>query len=215
MGKGVKRIQIYNMMIINRKVSHKAFALYVLLKEKAFNKNQVRIRPEKITSTLGWDDNRTLKKHLEVLYQNHIVDSHIDKVFYYKPIEMKLIELHGEAFTQLDIYTIEKIRNATREVLVEEKDGSTNKVNLYAFGIRYFYYLEKNYNKHYNRAFPSYSKISKDLGFGRSYISTLNDIFMRNNLVEVISGGWREEETETAIRVKREVNSYVPKCNRK
>ncbi|WFD09039.1 hypothetical protein [Tepidibacter hydrothermalis] len=211
--KKIKKIQVPNSLILDKRISHNAFALYVILKNFSFNDN-VNIYPTKLLKAIEWKDMRTLKKYLEILNDLKYINMITSKIVKYECIKLTIRGVEND-FTQVDINTMYKIIECTLRVPIKGNDNEIEVKNLKEMALRLFYYYEKNYNTLLGKAFPSYRKTSEELCIGKSYISALNDIFNKNDIVKVKKGNWVETEYEDGVILPRRMcNEYIPICSR-
>lgn len=208
--KKIRRIQVPNSLIVDRDFSHYAFALYIELKIKSYN-DKVNIYPMSLKEGLGWTDNRTLKKHFKELYDNNLVDIEIQRIVNTKPIECNITPIGDDKFTQVDVHTIQKIKDCTNSIIMK---GKKKPQNLTEMGLRLFYYYEKNYNEAYGKAFPTYENINEDTKIHPSYIKALNTVFHENGIVSVELGQYYSQELDDTIVTRRAGNTYIPICIR-
>lgn len=205
--KKIRRIQIPNKIIIDRAFPHNAFGLYVELKMRAFN-NKVEVMPMKLKETLGWKDNRKLKKYLKTLYNFGLIDKQVDRINNYKLLNISLTSIGEEYFTQVDVNTIRKIKESVRSVKLLRKGKPKD---VHEIALRLFYYYEKNYNRDFGKAYPTYEQINKDTRIHSDYIMSINEEFHKNGLVIVRTGEWYKDDN---LEMKRKGNQYIPICQR-
>ena len=209
--KKIRRIQVPSHLIVDRNFSHEAFALYVELKRSSFN-NNVNTYPIKIKNNIGWIDNRRLKKYLKTLYDYGLINEEIDRIVNHKPLSLSIKDIvSGESFTQVDVNTLDKIKECTKSV---EITGKKLPQNVYEIALRLFYYYEKNYNEDFGRAFPTYEQINTDTKIHNTYIKAINTVFDINDIVKVRVGGYYSKEIDNELMIQRTGNQYIPLCIR-
>lgn len=209
--KKIRRIQVPNHLIVNRDFPHDAFALYVELKRSSFN-NKANVYPIQLKNKIGWTDNRKLKRYLKILYDYSLIDQEIDRISNHKPITLLIKDIAcGEEFTQVDVLTLDRIKECANTVKIT---GKSELQNVYEIALRLFYYYEKNYNEDYGRAFPTYEQINKDTKIHHTYIKAINTIFDENDIVRVRLGEYYTKEIDHETVIQRAGNQYIPMCIR-
>lgn len=213
MGKRVQRVQIHNSLIVDAEIPQPAFALFIELKMKSYEDVAELYLPI-LMQKLGWKDKRTLKKNVDILMEKGYITNKVGRLVATKPVRFELKPIgDGEAFTQVDIYTLKKIRSATRDKI--EVGGVKGLTDVYDRALRLFYYYEKNYNPNYGKAFTPYEMITKETKIHSTYIKAINDLFIKNKLVAIMGGTWYEKEIEDGLFIpQKSCNEYIPICNR-
>lgn len=213
----VKRIQVPNKYIDNKKFHFNAFYLYVNLKMICVN-NHVKIYSKKLLDNLGWSLN-TFKKYLKILKQEGLVTYNFESLPIHKPIELDISPIVSKPktkedyFTQVDINTIQRILFYAKETKFKKYD-KVSKKNIKIVkdekekALKLFYVYEMYYNESIGVSFPSYETIKEATGYNNTYIKAINTMFNKNDLVSVMIGD-RNKETN-----QREKNNYIPICNR-
>lgn len=193
-----KAICIPNDLIRNKDVSHRAFFLYVLMQIES-NGSVWEASGEDILNLVGWHDIRALNKELEVLKDLGLIN--YDSKVTNKKMLIFSIYNPTSHFTLIDKLTVLKINEICADI---------NTKDCRCIGVRYFYYLEMNYNIKHKKSYPTYDQISEDTGINKHYIRSLNVKLTNANLLIVTEGGWFIKYGE--IRKKR--NNYQPILNR-
>jgi hypothetical protein len=214
----IKRIQVPNKYINNKKFHFNAFYLYVILKMVCVD-NHVHIYSKKLLDKLGWTK-YNLKKYLDILKQEKLITYDFDSLPYNKPLEIEILPIVQRAktkedyFTQVDTRTIEKIITYGKEVryyIKGEKEIKDEKEK----ALKLFYVYEMFYNDNYGKSFISYQGIYEATGYNNACIKSINNMFHRKDIVNVMLGDWYEQENEEDELISlRERNNYVPNCIR-
>lgn len=205
----IKRIQITHEILVNRQIPHEAIYLLIHIKNKASN-NHVRIYSSKLINELNWKDTRTLKKYLNILYDIGEIDTQYKTLPKHKPLEFNINPI-GKHFTQVDIDTINKIKELCQETPLIVK-GKETILNLQEMSLRLFYLYEKYYNKQKGKAYPEYKQIVQDTGMSSKHIKVINDWLELNGILEIEHGEYYVNEDEETRKGR---NQYIPICNRK
>lgn len=207
--KHIRRIQVPNILIVNRKLSHSVLELYVELALRTTKGDVSRLLVYELKQ-MGWKDNRTIKRNIEILYNLSLINKKIDRLPNNKSLDIKLIK--PTSFTQVDVHTIQLIRKYSQEVKIKHQKPNAR---IFGTALRLFYYYEKNYNYNYGYAFPTYEDIKKDTGLHSSYIKGLNDMFQEKGLVDIKIGEQFIIVNKNGSReIRKKTNIYIPKCNR-
>lgn len=211
MTKQISRTQVPNSLIIDWNISHEEFLLYTILKLHLITKEKiVTIIGRDLKSALGWKDTRTLKKYLLSLDKKGCI-----KILNNFRVNSKCriyVECYeDEPFTQVATHKVHKILHGAQSV---QHRGEIR--DMRAPCIRLFYYYEKNYNYDLEKSFPSYEKISEDLGMDSSYISSLNSHLEKKGEIRIEKGRYYSTKDGKGNQiVRRHVNNYFPNSRRK
>jgi hypothetical protein len=208
-----KRIQVPNELLTNKAMKHEIIYLYIILKSICV-KNKVNIYSDNLLKKLNWKDIRTLKKYLQLLYNIKYIDTNYDKMPKHKPLSFNLLNNTRKNYTQVDIDTIHKVIDVSKEVPLQVKKNITI-LNLQEMALRLFYIYEMYYNVYEEKAFPEYADITSNTGISSKYIVAINRVFEQKKIVKIKHGEWYETNDENDNVVKRKSrNEYKPKCNR-
>jgi hypothetical protein len=216
----VKRIQVPNKYIDNKKFHFNAFYLYVNLKMICVD-NHVKIYSKKLLEKLDWTK-YSLKVYLNVLIQENLILFDFNDLPIHNPIELNIEPINTnpakkeDYFTQVDVETIKKIFESARKVKYKTKDGKTELKDEKEKALKLFYLYEMYYNENYNKSFINYDGIYNATGYKNNTIKNINNMFHKNHLVDVMLGDWYEKEIDEDVYTPtRERNNYIPNCNRK
>lgn len=184
-----------NDIIKNKRISHRAFYLYITLQQSAIS---FEATGQELLDLVGWKDIRALTKEMESLKINGLV-VYKEKITNKRKQRYDL-SLPMTHYTILEGSTLDKVLKACANVefgerIMEMKDA----------GIRLYYYLEMNYNEKLKKSFPSYKQINKDTGLHETYISAIIKTLEKEKIITVHRSGWNLKYRE--IRKKR--NNYT------
>lgn len=218
--KGIYNLQIPNEIITDRVLKHEGTFLYVIIKSMSSNKGNSDIYKHKsdysnaVFSRTGWRSFKTFKKYLRLLEGRGYIKVKTDITKLRRSTELE-IELYRpeKNFTGVDVDTLNVLYEIGQKVSMKNKQGNFKEFDLREMVIKYYYYLEKNYNSNYGYSFPKYEDISKVLGISEKYIKPLNDLLEENGLLEVLHG--KKYFDEFAGVYKCTNNMYQPLCKGK
>ncbi|MGA3598600.1 hypothetical protein [Lysinibacillus agricola] len=168
-------IQIPNSIIKNKNISVNAFAVYVYLKCKSFrerdDKIHLKLDHKEMRVELGMKkDNRPLIAAFQNLYQNGLIKEEVLKMPIHSPLNITLLKIEHEPFTQLPIELIGKIPI------------------IKSYGLKLLYYYESFINrKQFLRqfAFPCFETIQEDTGLNHNTINKYNKLLVENKLLKI------------------------------
>ena len=166
-------IQIPKVVVHNRKINGKAFAVYYYLKYISFrkwgDKTKLEINHLEMKYKLGIKDNRVIVAALKVLFENRLIEEEIRSMPIHSLLKITLSKVDDDKFVQLPIQLLDKIPSI--------------KPN----GLRLIYYYESFINRRTSKnfSFPSFEKISEDTGLNHNTIIKYNNILKKNKLIKI------------------------------
>jgi predicted transcriptional regulator len=213
----------------SQKISCMTFLVYVGLKlgsiDDYFNKELG------VLSDTLYISRKVIISHIKILEKLGYIKCKFDKFPKHKPLEIESKPIKTN-YTILDRQTIYKIIELTKGVQIEiykshkiigedklnqmpNKKNENERIiktikknvvtNLVDKGIRYFYILGKNYQKEKNRTFPTYNDIAKNGAISKNYITILNEIFEKNNLMKIE----KSKSYLCSSGIKKNRNKYI------
>jgi hypothetical protein len=191
----LKSILVSNEIIKNKRISHRAFYLYILLQKSGMD---FELTGQELLELMGWKDIRSLVKEMESLKGNGLV-YYKGKITNKKKLKY-VVHIPQSHYTILEGDTLNKVLNACirvefRDKLMDFRDS----------GVRLYYYLEMNYNEKLKKSFPSFKQIRSDTGLDETYINAIIKALEKEKIITVHRSGWNLKYHE--IRKKR--NNYI------
>lgn len=165
-------IQIPNSVIKNRDITVNAFGLYVYLKRESFKKrdSKLQLDHKRVRHELGMKDNRPLIAAFQNLHSQGLIGEEILKMPIHSPLNITLLEIALEPFTQLPIELLDKVNT------------------IKPYGLRLLYYYESFINrKQILRlfAFPCFETIKNDIGISHNAIIKYNNVLVKNKMLKI------------------------------
>jgi hypothetical protein len=217
--KNDRMIKIENSIVEDSNLSNRAFYLYVYIKIMSKGQNFVNTTSTDILNILKWKTKKTLKQHLNELYEIGLIEGNIFTFPTNKPINIILLEDKVlKNFTQINIKTIMKIQEITEQTPIKiysaEKDIecedingvyiTKQHVNLKESAIRLYFLYERYYNRKFQtKTKLTYEQIQQKISISNKFIKSINNILYENKLL-FVDIGYKN------INNKRSVNGYEP-----
>jgi hypothetical protein len=217
-------IAIPNNMIRNHNITCKTFVLLLTIKRKCVYSNQKIFYAQELMDELHINDTRTLKKHINILFDNNIINTKYKEIRRNELLNFELEEdINEEGFTMVSTDIIDKIKSCTEKIVfitkshkTKQKDSRYEYKDLYDAGIRFYYYIKFKFYVDKGYARMNYEEIEKDIRISAKTIRALNIEFNRNGIVEVIEGEWRMRDVNNSgVEIKcKDRNTYIPICEK-
>ena len=165
-------IQIPNSVIKNRDITVNAFGLYVYLKRESFKErdSKLQLNHKRVRHELGMKDNRPLIAAFQNLHSQGLIKEEILKMPIHSPLNITLLEIALEPFTQLPIELLDKVNT------------------IKPYGLRLIYYYESFINrKQILRlfAYPCFETIKNDTGISYNAIIKYNNVLVKNKMLKI------------------------------
>jgi hypothetical protein len=206
----ISYIQVPNSLICNKEIKSQAVYLYIILKMSCNKSNTVTISKNKLLAKLEWNDNRTLKTHMEQLKTNNYIQYDFTSLPINKTMTINIRKLNtanknkSDYFTQIDRDTIHKVFDVAQKTPIKIKKDTTY-ADLKDKSIRLIYLYEKCYNKEYGYAWISYREIQAQTGISNKYIKSINTHLKKHKILNVTIGNKYENNEGKEVR---ERNKY-------
>lgn len=197
------KIRVNNTILTDVGLTHKAFYLYVVIKQLAQKNKTLYVYKEELMDALYWKKNSTLKSYLLELKNCKIIKYSFNDLPKNKPLKIEILTNEVDNYTQVDTETIDRIKIHTKSIVLDDKVS-----DLKELAIRLFYVYEKYYNKKEGYARPPYKIIKDCIKTTDRYIKILNTVFAENNIVQIRIG---KKYDNSNMRMN---NTYIPMCNR-
>ncbi|HEY5588870.1 MAG TPA: hypothetical protein VIK86_07945 [Candidatus Paceibacterota bacterium] len=173
------------------KVKPNTTYLYMMLKTYNTKTNIVSIRQKALLKKLKWNDNRTLKKHLQELKSMQLIEYDFTELPIHSDLQIKFTPTESY-YKTLTIHMINKIQESCT-INIEQT-------------IRLFMYYYLKVNNEWGYAWVSYDDINQYARIRKSYIKSLNDEMQKNKLIEIDLGEWYENAYEDVIKERNKYN---------
>lgn len=154
-------------------IDEKSFAVYVFLLYKKFKSynDVLYVDHNALKTIMKFKDNRTLKKCFNVLYEQGLIKSPVEKFPINKYLEIELVHpFHEKRFTQLPVNLLRRI----------------NEVEYTGFRLMFYYesYINrKDIKKDF--CYPSYIAICEDLKIKNDKLSKYNNKLKKLKLITI------------------------------
>lgn len=183
----------------------KAKYLYIILKKLSTN-SKVTISYQKLLEELQWTNKKTLKKYLEILKQNNYIDYNFQSIYYYKPLEIKVIQ--HRPYIMLDR---ELVNNALYIQIDQDELSPKRKRSNLVYrenGIVYLYFLEANYNAEWGYACPNRKELLNVLTLNNSELTQINEYYHKRLICEFKRGKMITNQEDKTL-IMRTRNRYI------
>lgn len=207
----MKKIRISDNLITNKDFPHKAFLLLVKLKQKAYEGTKVKIWTEVLAHELNWTDKRQIKKYLNVLYDFGLIDTKIERMNYFRPLEFKILDVPKRNYTQINTNIINQVIECTNKTMIKEK-GKIIERDMSHMAVRLlYYYTMLVVNTNTNKVYPTHDEIYQYTKINKRYIPFINKNLEENGIIKIKHGRYYGKlivEHDIVVTVK-ERNEYV------